>query len=244
MVFAQRIAALREYVLDGHQVTITYSFSAVSKKLKTKVNVSAETGIVPPACRNLLFNALQPVLDSMWQAVIVDRGHTFSDGHACASFWIQPCSPEDSNGIEKVLQHLAPNGSNVDSNVLDTATPADQNEVSPDKEADCVLDLAPHSSEWIPLEADYIEKTAISGWSVRVRRSSPFKYGFRKCSLTAGSLGVITKVGRKFASAEHILYIWLDDKSLHRGGHRTLEVTSESFSLFEVMPPADKMENG
>ena len=101
MVFAQRIAALQQFVLDGHQVTITYSFSAVSKKLKTKVNVSAEPGIVPTHCRFLLLDALQPTLNSMWNSVIVDRGHTFSDGHACACFWIEPQSVDSGVKVEK-----------------------------------------------------------------------------------------------------------------------------------------------
>ena len=109
MVFAQRITALQQQVMAGHQVSITYSYSVVSRKLKTKVNVSAQPGIVPMPCRHLLLAALQPILDSMWNAVIVDRGHTFSDGHACACFWIEPRSFDDTGAnVEDVLDYLQP----------------------------------------------------------------------------------------------------------------------------------------
>ena len=115
MVVAQRIAALQQFIWDGHQVNITYSYSDISKKLKAKVFVSAMSGIVPLQCRHILLAALQPILDSMWNSVIVDRGHTFSDGHACACFWIEPCcteplavigSGDTPANVETVLDYL------------------------------------------------------------------------------------------------------------------------------------------
>jgi hypothetical protein len=111
MVLGQRIAALQQRILEGNQVSITYSYSTVSGKLKTKVMVSAMAGVVPPSARSLLMASLQPILDSMWHSVIVDRGHTYSDGHACACFWIEPCivdSPDSeiSAEVDEVLEYL------------------------------------------------------------------------------------------------------------------------------------------
>jgi hypothetical protein len=73
--------------------------------------VSAMAGVVPPSARSLLMASLQPILDSMWHSVIVDRGHTYSDGHACACFWIEPCivdSPDSeiSAEVDEVLEYL------------------------------------------------------------------------------------------------------------------------------------------
>ena len=111
MVLGQRIAALQQSILEGNQVSITYSYSTVSGKLKTKVMDSAMAGFVPPSARSLLMASLQPILDSMWHSVIVDRGHTYSDGHACACFWIEPCivdSPDSeiSAEVDEVLDYL------------------------------------------------------------------------------------------------------------------------------------------
>ena len=107
MVFAQRVAALQQYIVDGHQVTATYSYSSVSSKFKAKVNVSALPGVVPHQARPFLFAALQPILDSSWFSVVVDRGHTYSDGHSCASFWIEPHCTNGAKQeiIETAVEH-------------------------------------------------------------------------------------------------------------------------------------------
>ena len=111
MALGQRIAALQQRILEGNQVSITYSYSTVSGKLNTKVMASALAGVVPPPARSLLMASLQPILDSMWHSVIVDRGHTYSDGHACACFWIEPCivdSPDSeiSAEVDEVSDYL------------------------------------------------------------------------------------------------------------------------------------------
>ena len=88
MVIAQRISALQDYVFAGHQVTATYSYSTVSGKIKAKVIVSAGANLVPIAYRHFLMMSLEPIFALASMCITVDRGHSYSDGHALANFWM------------------------------------------------------------------------------------------------------------------------------------------------------------
>ena len=97
MVVAQRILHISDLIRLGHQVSVTYSHSCVSGKVKTKVYVSAEPDIVPATHRHLLLMCIQPLLEFTDKCVVVDRGHRYSDGHCVAQFWTDsPC--EDPRG--------------------------------------------------------------------------------------------------------------------------------------------------
>ena len=118
MVFARRMDALKQYITAGHQVSITYSVSSVSGKFKAKVNVSAVADVVPVLARPLLLAALQPVLDCNQYSVIVDRGHTYSDGHSCACFWISPLVQTVESVIEvPQVQTASPHVHTVESDI-------------------------------------------------------------------------------------------------------------------------------
>ena len=90
MVLAQRIDTVRQFILAGHQVSVTYSYSTVAMKIKSKVMVSAAPNVVAESYRPLLLASIEPLLAMSSWCVTVDRGHTYSDGHCCANFWMQP----------------------------------------------------------------------------------------------------------------------------------------------------------
>ena len=90
MVVIQRVATLQQFILAGHDVSITYSYSAQSGKLKAKVKVSALPGIIPMEARCMLLTSLEPITALTSQYATVNRGHTFSAGHAFANFWMTP----------------------------------------------------------------------------------------------------------------------------------------------------------
>jgi hypothetical protein len=112
MVLALRIAALEQYALAGHLITITYSYAANTSRIKAKVFVSAECNIVKMEHRNALLAIVQPLYMLTSFCVSVDRGHTYSDGHACACFWMQPPNAAIQNdvgaNVEDVLDYLQP----------------------------------------------------------------------------------------------------------------------------------------
>ena len=100
MVIAQRVSALQQFILSGNQVTIAYSFSSVSQKFKAKIQVAAGADVVPLAARQALLQSLEPLFAISGSGVTVDRGHTYSDGHAIATFWVQPVVSVGAEVIE------------------------------------------------------------------------------------------------------------------------------------------------
>ena len=90
MVIAQRVAAIQEYVEAGRDVNVSYAFAATTGRLRAKVRIGPRDGVVAIRARPLLRAALLPLLDALETHVVVDRGHTFSSGHAWACFWLQP----------------------------------------------------------------------------------------------------------------------------------------------------------
>ena len=92
MVIQQRISNLQAMIQDGHQAFISYSYSEVSGKLKTKITVSAAKDVVPKCMRPSLLMAVTPLLELSCLHVTVDRGHSFSAGHCVANFWFSPHS--------------------------------------------------------------------------------------------------------------------------------------------------------
>ena len=59
--------------------------------MRVKAKVEAMLGIVDESLRGILLASLDPVVSFLEMDLIVaDRGHRYSDGHAVASFWVQP----------------------------------------------------------------------------------------------------------------------------------------------------------
>ena len=74
MVLAQRIDTVRQFILAGHQVSVTYSYSTVAMKIKSKVMVSAAPNVVAESYRPLLLASIEPLLAMSSWCVTVDRG--------------------------------------------------------------------------------------------------------------------------------------------------------------------------
>ncbi len=74
MVIADRLRTLRQYVEEGRDVMLVYTFSQQSKRLKLKVKVGSLCNIVPLHFWPLLSAALDP-LEGMLGEIVTDHGH-------------------------------------------------------------------------------------------------------------------------------------------------------------------------
>ena len=86
MLILQRLQAIEELILAGHDVSVSYTLSQANGQIKAKVKIDKQPGAVPQMARRLLLMTIQPIVDGFPQHVVVDRGHQYSDGRAFANF--------------------------------------------------------------------------------------------------------------------------------------------------------------
>ena len=90
MVVADRIRLLDERIAQGYDVCLTFSTNPMTGRIKVKARMGPAAGAIAPEARRAMQSTLTPLRTLLAIAVVVDRGHTYSDGHAIVSFWATP----------------------------------------------------------------------------------------------------------------------------------------------------------
>jgi len=98
MVIAQRLLYIEGAILAGFEVYLATGCNPATGRVKLKVKVGSVTGVVPPAARVLLLRSLTIAKQMCEGHTTVDRGHRYSNGTACAQFWVTPRTAQGAGG--------------------------------------------------------------------------------------------------------------------------------------------------
>ncbi|CAK0840291.1 unnamed protein product [Prorocentrum cordatum] len=88
MVVHARLRWLRDQVVAGVAAHLTFGAAAIEGRGKVKVVLDPARPRTSPTARAVLLSALTSLEEQAGNAVVVDRGHRFSDGRTEVCFWL------------------------------------------------------------------------------------------------------------------------------------------------------------
>ena len=88
MVVHARLCWLRDQVVAGVAAHLTFGAAAIEGRGKVKVVLDPARPSTSPTARAVLLSALAALEEQAGCAVVVDRGHRFSDGRTEVCFWL------------------------------------------------------------------------------------------------------------------------------------------------------------
>ncbi|CAK0821258.1 unnamed protein product [Prorocentrum cordatum] len=88
MVVHARLRWLRDQVVAGAAAHLTFGAAAIEGRGKVKVVLDPARPRTSPTARAVLLSALTALEEQAGNAVVVDRGHRFSDGRTEVCFWL------------------------------------------------------------------------------------------------------------------------------------------------------------